>query len=119
MKVVFSSLDDQMNRINFTSEVQQLGNQYLFEDKSLQNTTIQLRVEDDCVHLKRSGQTVMDILFDPTEETLGSYQNEMGLAFEFVIHCTKLSITPKRIMIRYEMKQDMLLSKHQISFVFH
>lgn len=119
MQVTFSSMDDQMNRVQFSSNLEQLDNHYWFEDKSIPNTMIHLWIEENLIHLKRTGQTVMDMLFDPTEETLGSYQNDLGLAFEFIIHCTNLTISSKQIIIHYEMKQDEFISKHKISFVFH
>lgn len=119
MQVTFSSIDDQLNRVQFSSEVKLVDHHYCFEDKSSANTMIHLWIETHCIHLKRTGQVVMDMLFDPEKETLGTYQNEMGLELEFVIRCIKLSISPKQIMIQYEMKQDSFLSKHKISFLFH
>ncbi len=120
MQVTFSSIDDQLNKIEFTSNLEQLEHHYWFEDKSMPNTMIHLWIEGNCIFLKRTGQTLMNMVFDPTEETLADYKSNIGLSFEFIIHCTKLSISSKQIIIHYEMKQDDdFISKHQISFVFH
>ena len=64
MKVSFISIDDEKNKINFTSDVLYIDNIYRFNDGSTQNTTIELEIIGECVRLTRTGDINMYMLFD-------------------------------------------------------
>ena len=85
MKVSFISIDDEKNKINFTSDVLYIDNIYRFNDGSTQNTTIELEIIGECVRLTRTGDINMYMLFDLNNITCGSYENNEGLEFDFEI----------------------------------
>ncbi|MDE5566542.1 MAG: DUF1934 domain-containing protein [Anaeroplasmataceae bacterium] len=120
MQVTFSSLDEEMNRIQYEASVKQEENYLIFEDKSVPNTWVKILIESEVIHLVRYGQVQMEMTFDPTKKTIGHYQNEMGLDFNFMIDCSKLSISKEHITIHYQMILDETIkTKHKISLLFH
>lgn len=120
MQVTFTSLDEEMNRIQYEASVKQEENYFIFEDKSVSDTQVKLLIESEVVHLIRFGQVQMEMIFDPKKKTMGHYQNEMGLEFQFMIVCTKLSISKDCVIIHYQMILDETIkTKHKITLLFH
>lgn len=119
MQVTFTSVDDQMNRVQFSTPVEQLTNGYQFKDESMDQTMLTVLIEEDCIHFIRTGQVDMTIVFDRMTTTIGSYKNTEGLEFQFLIHCKRLLISSKQIIIHYDMILDeKTKSKHKISLHF-
>ena len=81
MKVSFLSIDDENNKINFSTEVTKVDNKYIFIDKTTPNTTIEIEVLGECIRLVRTGDTTMYMLYDLKNITSGSYENKEGLEF--------------------------------------
>lgn len=120
MQVTFTSVDDQMNRVQFHSPVEQLAQGYRFKDGSMEETMLTVLIEQDRLHFIRTGQAQMDIIFDRMTTTVGSYKNQDGLEFQFLVVCKRLYISLKQIIIHYEMILDeQTKSKHKISLLFH
>ena len=44
MIIKFKTIDDELNEINFKSECKLENNTYIFKDKSMENTTIYLKI---------------------------------------------------------------------------
>lgn len=120
MKVSFLSMDNNENKVNFTTEVEKKDNIFIFNDLSTTNTTIEIEILNKNVRLTRTGDTTMYILFDLNYITSGSYKNSLGLAFEFDIKTTRLDILSNKIRIDYDMIIDKeTLSSHKISLLFN
>ncbi len=120
MQVLFSSMDDQLNKIRFETDVVVKDNTYYFKDKSTEHTEIELTIHQNEVHLNRVGQTQMKLIFIENRKTMGYYKNEMGLDFSFYIDCKQLTISKEQIKIQYEMILDkQIKSLHKILLIFH
>ena len=120
MKVSFISIDDENNKINFSTDVTLLDNKYTFIDKTTPNTNIEIEVLGECVRLTRTGDTTMYMLYDLKNITSGSYENVEGLEFSFEIKTTKLEIQKTKIRIDYSMIMDkQVLSSHKLSLLFN
>ncbi len=120
MQVTFSSIDDQLNKVRFETDVVIKDNTYYFKDKSTENTDIELTIYQNEVHFKRIGQTQMKLILIENRRTIGHYKNEMGLDFSFYIDCKQLTISKEQIKIQYEMILDkQIKSLHKILLIFH
>ena len=120
MKVSFLSIDDENNKINFSTEVTHVDNRYIFVDKTTENTIIEIEVLGECVRLTRTGNVTMYMLYDINNLTCGSYENKEGLEFEFEIQTTKLEIQKSKIRIDYSMIMDkQVMSSHKLSLLFN
>ena len=120
MKVSFISIDDENNRINFSTDVQVDGNKYSFIDKTTSNTNIEIEVIGENVRLTRTGDVTMYMLYDIKNITSGSYENNEGLEFNFEIKTTKLEVSKSRIRIDYSMLMEKeVLSSHKLSLLFN
>lgn len=111
MKISFLSMDDQKNKVYFVTEASYEGNAFIFADKSCRDTWIRMIIEENGIHLIRTGSIQMEMTFHLECLTAGYYKNEEGLEFDFSIECKKLSIQKKRISIQY----DMLLEEKKVS----
>ena len=120
MKVSFISVDDEKNKINFSTGVIYNDNKYTFVDQTTPNTTIEIEVLGECIRLTRTGDTTMYMLYDLANITSGSYENVEGLEFNFEIKTTKLEIQKTKIRIDYSMIMDkQVLSSHKLSLLFN
>ena len=120
MKVSFISIDDEKNKINFSTEVIKIDNKYTFDDKTTKNTKIEIEVLGKCVRLIRTGDITMYMLYDLENITSGSYENSEGLEFNFEIKTTKIEIEKSKIRIDYSMIMDkQVLSSHKLSLLFN
>ena len=120
MKVSFISIDDEKNKISFSTETIKSDNRYTFQDKTSQNTMIEIEVLEPCVRLTRTGDISMYMLFDLNNITSGSYENKEGLEFEFEIKTDKLEVQNSKIRIDYSMIMDnQVLSSHKLSLLFN
>lgn len=115
MKVFFYSIDDEENKISYNSEAHYEDDMLVFEDKSYENTKMYLKIDKDRVIINRKGMIIMNLELIGNKKTKGYYQNEIGLEFDFIIDCSNLVITDKRIDISYAMILDnQVLSSHKI-----
>ena len=120
MKVSFISIDDEKNKINFTTDVIYIDNKYTFTDKTTENTVIEIEVLGECIRLTRTGDVSMYMLYDLNNITSGSYENKEGLEFSFEIQTTKLEIQNSKIRIDYSMIMDkQVMSSHKLSLLFN
>ena len=120
MKVSFISIDDENNKINFSTEVTKVDNIYRFIDKTTNNTTIEIEVLGNSVRLTRIGDITMYMLYDINNITSGSYENVEGLEFNFEIKTTKLEVQNNKIRIDYSMIMDkQVMSSHKLSLLFN
>ena len=99
MKISFLSIDNEKNRIFFSSEAVKSNDELAFVDGTTPNTTIHLITIDNKLKLIRDGSVKMEMIFIDKEKTKGTYRNEMGLEFEFDIFCHELIIEEQRYVI--------------------
>ena len=120
MKVTFLSLDDEKNKVFFESEASKQGNEIIFIDKTSTNTTIEMTVNEDEVKMVRKGTVNSTMVFSITKKTKGNYNNEMGLEFDFDIHCTRLEVSKNKILIHYTLILDEFMkTNHKISLLLN
>lgn len=120
MQVLFSSIDDQLNRVRFETDVVVKDHTYYFKDKSTEQTEIELTVYQNEVHFNRTGQIQMKLILIENKKTLGYYKNNMGLEFSFYVDCKQLIISKEQIKIQYEMILDkQTKTLHKILLIFH
>ncbi len=115
MKAHFRSLDSD-NKIDFVSDARYEDNKYIFKDKSLENTNLSIEIiENTKLRLKRFGQTNMEITFILGQKTKGTYNNDMGLFFDFEVFSHNLTIKEKNIYFKYDYyMDDIIQSTHKI-----
>lgn len=115
MQVFFYSLDNQNNKVSFNTAYKREDNKIIFEDKSIENTVIYLYIYKDKLILERKGSVEMKISFIKNKSIPSYYKNQLGLEFNFIAKCHKLTITENRIDIEYDMILDNdLISSHKI-----
>ena len=119
MIVSFTSIDEELNKVSFESEAKCINNSIIFEDKSINDTIINLELYDDKVIIDRSGYVNLYLEFRMNESFRTKYKCDNGLEFEFDIFCNLLDIKQNRINIEY----DMILDKtnkthHKLSLLF-
>lgn len=120
MKVSFLSMDDNDNKVSFTTDVIKKDNRYLFNDLSTTNTQIEMEILGNNIRLVRTGDITMYMLFDSNFQTSGSYKNTEGLSFDFEIKTTRLDILSNKIRIDYDMIiENETLSSHKLSLLFN
>ena len=120
MILTFHSIDSNDNKIIFNTEYTKKDNLVIFKDKSMENSVIELTIENDSITLKRTGDNEMDLMLIYNQKTTGFYKNNMGLEFEFEAYTTSLNITSKKISIEYTMfLEDNPISTHKIWILFH
>lgn len=120
MKVAFLSIDDEGNKVHFTSQYNLKNNKIVFDDQSSDNTIIELENLKDKLIFKRIGTVNMQMTFQNQTTTEGFYANDLGLEFKFLVFCHNLTKTDKRIVIDY----DLILGeedkhRHKISLLFN
>src|SRR5574344_1464710 len=112
MRVSFHSIIDN-NKVYFQSNVDKIDNQYVFIDKTLNDTKMIFEIKESDLIIRREGSTHMQMLLKENEKTKGSYQNELGLAFDFEVICTSLEITKNRINVEYKLiLEEECISNH-------
>lgn len=120
MKVTFLSLDDDNNKVYFTSDYSKVDDQIVFLDKSTPNTEIHLKIKDEEVILERIGSVNMQMIFNLKHLTKGFYNNDMGLDFNFQIKCHKLLCRNKKVNVEYDLiLEDGQKLGHKFSLLFN
>ena len=120
MKVAFLSIDEDGNKVHFTSQCETNENKIVFADQSSDKTIIEIENLKDKLIFKRIGTINMQMSFQNQKTTEGFYANDLGLEFKFLIYCHKLTKNDKRIVIDY----DLILNeeekhRHKISLLFN
>lgn len=120
MILTFHSIDSNDNKIIYKTEYIKKDNQIIFADKSMENSVIQLTIENDSITFKRIGDNEIDLMLVYNQKTTGFYKNTMGLEFKFEVYTTSLNITTKKISIEYTMfLENNPMSTHKIWILFH
>lgn len=120
MILTFHSLDSDSNKVFFKSEYEIIDGKYIFDDKSVKNTRIIMKINDDnTIIFKRIGDINMEMLLDVNNNTLCKYKNEMGLEFELIISTNSVKITGKKVEIDYDSKIYDVISNHKIWILFN
>lgn len=115
MKVFFYSIDDEKNKINFNTEGFYENDYLVFSDKSIPNTKIYLKYENNTLIFKRFGFVNMNVRLHHQEKTNAWYKNDMGLEFNFITFTKVLNYKDNRIDIEYDMILDnKVYSTHKI-----
>ena len=115
MIISFYSVDSDNNETKFESELTLIDNTYIFEDKSLENTIINLIVLNDRIIFKRMGNVDMNLKLEKNKITKGNYKNINGLEFDFECHCDILKVDNKNINLGYNLIVDgNTISYHKI-----
>lgn len=115
MKVFFYSIDDDNNKIHFNADGFYEEDFLTFEDKSIPNTKIYLKQENNELIFKRLGFVEMNMRLKHQEKTKAKYKNDMGVEFDFETITKILSYKDNRIDIEYDMiLDDKVYSTHKI-----
>lgn len=120
MELLFHSLDSNENKVFFRSNYERNGNTYVFPDKTDKGTSIILTIKNSEILFERKGNTNMQLLLSKDNMTLGHYENNLGLKFEFYVKTNNLKIEPQKIEMEYSLYvDDDMLSTHKIWVLFH
>lgn len=115
MVVHFYSLDQENQRITYTSEAKIEDNSLVFLDKSVENTTIYIRRLEDKLVFERKGDVQMQMTLILNQKTKAYYKNNFGLEFSFQVECHRLEQKKNRIDLEYTMFLDSdAMSRHKI-----
>ena len=115
MIISFYSIDSNDNEIKFESAATLIDNTYIFDDKSLENTIINLIVLNDKIIFKRMGNVDMNLELEKNKKTQGNYKNSNGLDFDFECLCDDLAFDGKNISLGYSLMLDNnAISYHKI-----
>ena len=115
MIVSFYSIDSNENEVKFESTATLIDNTYIFDDKSLNNTIINLIVLNDEIIFKRMGDVDMNLELKNGKKTKGNYKNNNGLEFSFECLCDELKMVEKNLSIGYSLIIDgEAISYHKI-----
>ena len=115
MIISFYSIDSNDNETKFESEATLSENTYIFDDKSLDNTIINLIVLNDKIIFKRMGNVDMKLELELNKKTKGNYKNSNGLEFDFECLCDELKTNKKNITLGYSLIIDgNAISYHKI-----
>ena len=120
MRLSFHSIDDNDNKIFYETNYEKSENEIVFIDKTLENTTNHLLIDEDKLKLIRLGDVEMEMLFILNQTTNGYYKNNIGLEFEFIIKTNKLKVEKNKILVEYNMILDeFTASTHKIWILLH
>ena len=115
MIISFYSIDSNDNETKFESEATLSENIYIFDDKSLDNTIINLIVLNDKIIFKRMGNVDMKLELELDKKTKGNYKNSNGLGFDFECLCDEFKNDEKNIALGYSLIIDgNVISYHKI-----
>lgn len=106
MELVFHSLDSASNKVFYKTTLKKVDNTLIFSDKTVENTTIYLTIEEDSLLFERKGNITMEMVIKENEESIGQYENINGLMFEFKVKTKKLSILKNNIEMEYALYVD-------------
>jgi uncharacterized beta-barrel protein YwiB (DUF1934 family) len=120
MRLSFHSIDDNDNKIFYEADYEKSDNEIVFIDKTLENTTNHLIIDQDKLKLIRLGEVEMEMTFDLNRSTNGYYKNTMGLEFTFTVKTNKLKVVKNKILVEYNMILDeFTASTHKIWILLH
>lgn len=106
MKIKFISISDGQT-VKFESQVlNYTDNSYEIIDKSLEDTNLCINILENKISFKRYGKTNMSISYILNEKSNGTYENDMGLFFNFDVFTKKLMISKEKIIIHYDFYID-------------
>ena len=98
MNLTFHSIDSDNNKVTYTTEYEYKNDEYIFIDKSVEDTKIYLKISDDLkITIKRIGNINMEIVLDQYNNTIGNYKSKEGLVFELLISNTKIEINKNKL----------------------
>ncbi len=103
MIVSFISIDEDDNKIEYTSSADVINDKIIFMDKSTTNTNIMIYKKNDSLYLKRYGLIDMTMEYKLGNKTLGYYKNQDGIEFEFQTYTNYLEIKDDKYIVDYEM----------------
>ncbi len=103
MIVSFISIDEDNNKIEYTSHANIDNNKIIFKDKSTNDTNIMIYQESDSLYLKRYGMVDMIMEYKLGYKTKGYYKNQDGIEFEFQIFTKYLEINADKCIVDYQM----------------
>lgn len=103
MIVSFISIDEEDNKIEYTSHADIDDNKIIFKDKSTNDTNIMVYQINDSLFLKRYGMIDMLMEYKLDCNTIGYYKNQDGIEFEFILHTNYLEIKDNKYIVDYEM----------------
>ena len=101
MKINFYSYTPSGN-VRFESEGIQNGNTLSFIDKSYENTTLNITINESSVTLKRVGGCSMDMHLEIGRKCPGHFKGA-DLEFDFIAEAKKIEITGDKITLFYEL----------------
>ena len=110
----FYSIDNDNNEVHYLSVYEKHGNTFIFDDKSSENTRVELTIGNE-FRIKRIGKITMDFLFNLEKITNGKYENELGLSLIFDIKTKQMIYENDKILISYDLYLDGdKISEHNI-----
>ena len=101
MKIKFYSYTPSGN-VKFESEGIFNGNTLSFIDKSYDDTTLNLTINEDNIHLTRVGKCNMNMHLEIGRKHPGHFKNQ-ELEFDFVSLAQKIEVLDDKITLMYEM----------------
>ena len=120
MFLTFKSIDNEGNEIKFQTEYEKLDNKYIFDDLSVENTKVELMMNEENVIINRFGDTESKFVFIQGINTLAFYKNSLGLELKMNIFTKKIIIKSKQLYLEYELILDSdVISSHKIWILFH
>ena len=115
MIISFYSVDSNDNETKFEVEATLSENTYIFDDKSLEDTIINLIVLNDKIIFKRMGNVDMKLELELNKKTNGNYKNSNGLEFDFECFCDESKFDGKNLSLGYSLIVDgNAISYHKI-----
>lgn len=112
MIVSFNSLDEELNKVSFVSKAKRINDIIVFEDKSVNDTMINLKIRNNSIIIDRSGHVNLYMEFKENNIFKTKYKSNDGLEFDFEIFCNMLDIKQNRIDIEYDMILDDFTKTH-------
>ena len=110
----FYSIDSEGNEIQYLSAYERQDNTFIFDDKTVEATCVLFEFGKE-FRIKRQGKITMNFLFDLDKNTVGIYENEMGLSIKFVIKTKEIIYKNNSFSISYDLYLDGdLISEHTI-----
>ena len=120
MNLTFHSVDSDNNKVTYTTEYEYKNDEYIFLDKSVEDTKIYLKIADDLkITIKRIGNINMEIVLDQYNITIGNYKSKEGLVFELLISNTKIEINKNKLYLEYDSTIYDIKTNHKIWILFN
>lgn len=106
MKVHFYSISE-TQKTSYKGDFSFEDGCIVFVDQSTQNTMQSIKIiNNQKILLKRTGSTNQKILFDSNKKTIGTYSDELGFDFEFIVDTKNIELTDDKIYIEYDLLID-------------